>query len=388
MILGGDGIGLAVSSSTHPDSSLQTDVPDVFLASVPGAVFRSTDGGQTFNRFTTGLARLPFLVRMIGVGSPQGQYFLTFSGSPAGVYRWPVGDFTWSSVSGTLFWLDSSQSTTGFTTVDGAAIALRNLAAHPRQSNVWAAVSNKFTYLTTDGGLNWLVGVQPRPAGTPTGSPGAYLLTSVEFDPTDPSGNSYYATTIAAALVDAQNNFHPYPRDFGHVFRTANAGRTWQSLGAQDVANGGLPNVGANVIKVDPDDPTGATLYVGTEIGLYRSTDSGQTWSRFGAGTLPLVEVTDICLAPGSQRLAVSTYGRGFWEINTGGAATPAGVRGLGDTNFDGRIDGEDLIDLDDGFGATQSSPMYRWQADLVDGVNKIDGHDLAALLAKFGGAP
>jgi photosystem II stability/assembly factor-like uncharacterized protein len=383
-VLGGDGIGLAVSNSTHVDSTLQIPVPDVFLASVPGAVFRSTDGGQQFARFTNGLSRLPFMVRMIGVGTQQGQFFLTFSGSPAGVYRWQVADFNWKSVSGRLLWLESNQITTGFNTVDGAPVALRNLAAHPRQGNVWAAVSNRYTYMTTDGGQNWVVGVQPRPPGS---TAGAYLLTSVDFDPTDPTGNTYYLTTLAAALVDAQNDFHPYPTDFGHVFRTNDAGRSWKSLGAQEVARGGLPNVGANVIKVDPDDPTGATLYVGTEIGLYRSTDSGATWSRLGAGTLPLVEVTDICLAPG-QRLAVSTYGRGFWEIDTAAVASPAGVRGVGDTNFDGRIDGEDLIDLADGFLATQSSPVYRWQADLVGSENKIDDRDLTALLAKFGGAP
>jgi hypothetical protein len=88
--------------------------------------------------------------------------------------------------------------------------------------------------------------------------------------------------------------------------------------------------------------------------------------------------------------VTVATYGRGFWQIDTQGAqdGSAAGVRGVGDTNFDGRIDGEDLIDLADGFGATQSSPVYRWQADLVGTTNKIDAADLAALLAKFGGAP
>ena len=170
------------------------------------------------------------------------------------------------------------------------------------------------------------------------------------------------------------------------MFWTNNGGISWQSVGAQDVANGGLPKVGADVIKVDPADSN--TLYVGTEIGLYRSTDSGQTWSRFGGGTLPLVEVSDICISAASQKLTVATYGRGFWQIDTASAASPAGVRGLGDTNFDSRIDGEDLIDLADAFGATQSSPAYRWQADLVGTTNGIDQADLDALMAKFGGRP
>ena len=89
----------------------------------------------------------------------------------------------------------------------------------------------------------------------------------------------------------------------------------------------------------------------------------------------------------GSERVTIATYGRGFWQIDTA-AASVAGVRGFGDTNFDGRIDGEDLIDLADGFNSNQSSPVYRWQADLVGTTNEIKDDDLAALLAKFGGRP
>ena len=381
-VLGGDGIGVAVSALTHVDPTLQTEVPDVFLASAPGFLYRSTDGGQTFQRFTTGLAPLPFFVR-IGRDATPGDAFVTFSVKPAGFYRWQKGELAWRNVSGTLHWQDSNRSTVGFTTVEGTVIGLRNLATHPRRAGAWAAVSNRYTYMTTDGGANWLVGLQPRPAGA-TG--GTYLFSSIEFDPTDDSGKTYYVTSVATVLIDAQNNFYPYPPDFGHVFRTHNGGLTWESVGAQDVASGGLPNVGAAVIKLDPNDP--ATLYVGTDVGLYRSTDSGATWSRFGAETLPLVEVRDLCIAPASQRLTVATYGRGFWQIDTTAAGSAAGVRGLGDTNFDSRIDGEDLIDLADGFGATQSSPVYRWQADLIGTSNGIDQADLDALLAKFGGRP
>jgi photosystem II stability/assembly factor-like uncharacterized protein len=385
-VLGGDGIGLAVSAKTRFDPSLQVEVPEILLASVAGGLFRSTDGGQNFSRFTGGLGRLPFLVRIVRTAAPD--VFLTLGGAPAGIFKWQVGTPFWTMPLTTLQWQDLGLTTNGFATVEGTPISLRNLAAHPNAPQIWAAVSNRFTYMTTDGGAHWLVGVQPRPH-KPDGTlqaGGAYLFSSVEFDPRDPSGQSYYITSLAANLIDPQNHFTPYPANFGHVFRTDNGGLSWQSMGGQDVAQGGLPNVGAAVIKVDPADSN--TLYVGTEIGLYRSTDAGQTWSRFGAGTLPLVEVTDICISPASQRLTVATYGRGFWQIDTNAAAKDVGVRGLGDTNFDSRIDGEDLIDLADAFGAAQSSPAYRWQADLVGTTNGIDQSDLDALLARFGGRP
>ena len=34
--------------------------------------------------------------------------------------------------------------------------------------------------------------------------------------------------------------------------------------------------------RYDPTDVT--TLYCGTDVGVYRSTDSGATWSAFGTG--------------------------------------------------------------------------------------------------------
>jgi hypothetical protein len=89
-----------------------------------------------------------------------------------------------------------------------------------------------------------------------------------------------------------------------------------------------------------------------------------------------------------SKRLTVATFGRGFWQISTDASANPAGVKGRGDTNFDLRIDGLDLIDLADAFSSTQASPMYRYQADLVGSVNLVDDADLTAMLSKFGGQP
>ena len=87
-----------------------------------------------------------------------------------------------------------------------------------------------------------------------------------------------------------------------------------------------LPNVPVNVIKLDPGDPSGGTVYVGTEVGLYRSTDGGASWARFGTG-LPLVSVTDLAISADGSSIRAATFGRGFWEIYPKPGGSPSGNR-------------------------------------------------------------
>jgi photosystem II stability/assembly factor-like uncharacterized protein len=53
----------------------------------------------------------------------------------------------------------------------------------------------------------------------------------------------------------------------GHVFKTTNAGATWADV------SGLLPDIPANALLQDPLDPN--TIYLGTDIGVFRSTSAG-----------------------------------------------------------------------------------------------------------------
>jgi hypothetical protein len=74
----------------------------------------------------------------------------------------------------------------------------------------------------------------------------------------------------------------------------------------------GLPSFSAHVLRFDPTDAS--TLYVGTDVGIYRSTDGGATWSAFGTG-MPAVSVYDIRMLSDGSMLRAATHGRGIWEL-------------------------------------------------------------------------
>ena len=102
--------------------------------------------------------------------------------------------------------------------------------------------------------------------------------------------------------------------------------------------NGGLPDVPVNGFVVDP--VSSAHLFAGTDVGVYESTNGGDTWSPYGVG-LPALPVFDMAIPPGSNVLRIATHGRGLWQIavpsptltvtkagNGGGAVTssPPGI--------------------------------------------------------------
>ena len=98
----------------------------------------------------------------------------------------------------------------------------------------------------------------------------------------------------------------------------------------------GLPDVPVDAIVVDRKSATapaaGTTVYIGTDIGVYRSIDGGANWAIYNPGnTLPVIPVFDMAFqqdnAMGNRILRIATHGRGIWEIQTN-AAVPVSVAG------------------------------------------------------------
>jgi photosystem II stability/assembly factor-like uncharacterized protein len=93
-----------------------------------------------------------------------------------------------------------------------------------------------------------------------------------------------------------------------HVYKTTNlagGSGSWVAVGTT------LPDVPVNSLTVDPANTN--LVYVGTDIGVFTSTDAGSTWASFNT-SLPVIAVFDMGISPVTHALRVSTHGRGIWE--------------------------------------------------------------------------
>jgi photosystem II stability/assembly factor-like uncharacterized protein len=167
--------------------------------------------------------------------------------------------------------------TRGFTSFGGDVIS--TIAVDPRDSKViFTGSAQGRVMVTTTGGNQW----KDISKGLPK-----RFVTNIRVDP---NGTAYLTVSGFGS---------------GHVFRSLDQGTHWTDLSAT------LRNIPANSILIDPLSSN--TLYVGTDIGVFRSIDAGQTWHSFNRGMPPVI-VTGFS-AQNSGAIQVATYGRGAYEL-------------------------------------------------------------------------
>jgi hypothetical protein len=165
------------------------------------------------------------------------------------------------------------------------------LAESPLKAGMlWAGTDDGKLWVTEDDGATWT----DLTATLPAAARGQWLQ-RIEPGARD--------AKVAYLVVDAHRAQVLAPL----AFRTADGGRTWQSVA------GNLPPDGpVKVLREDPRNPD--LLYAGTELGLFASLDRGRTWAPLGK--LPTVAVDDILVHPRDQDLVVATHGRSLFVID------------------------------------------------------------------------
>lgn len=253
-----------------------TDPRTMYSESQYTNIRKSTDGGNTWVTKTSGLSGSnPWTgIITMDLNNPD----TLFTGTQQ-VFRTTDGCAT--------PWAASSQSLVGSVT----SIAV----AESDSNRVYAGTTNGRVYRSDDGGATspW--------AEKSTGLPSRPLKDLV-VDHTD-------RDRVLAVFGGVNGG-----GSSDHVHLSTNGGDSWADISSN------LPNISVNAAAFDPNDAN--TIYVGTDVGVYRTTDLGTTWLAFDNG-LPNVIITDLHVDRLASLLVAATFGRGMYKVVITAAAEP-----------------------------------------------------------------
>ncbi len=175
------------------------------------------------------------------------------------------------------------------------------------EGTIWVGTDDGRIHVTRDGGATW-TRVDERVRGVPAGT----WVPMIHPSPHD-------AGTAHVVFDDhRRSNMNTY------VYRAQEYGRRWQDLGSDELSGYALS------VLQDPVDP--GLLFLGTEFGLYFSTDSGGEWTKFTAG-VPTASVMDMAIQAREADLVLGTHGRAAFVIDDYRA-----LRGLKAADFSSRL--------------------------------------------------
>jgi photosystem II stability/assembly factor-like uncharacterized protein len=311
------------------DLKIDPQNTSTLYVSLNSGVFKTTDAGATWLPAGSGL---PYVLGILAV-DPQhpgtvyaapGWNALAASG-PAGVYKTTDGGVSWAAVNSGLpinrCWVSS-------------------LAIDPQAPNtVYAAClvfgSGAPLYKTTDGGASW------RAA-----SPTLPQFNDIMVLAIDPNNSNLYAGTGGTYT------------NFG-IWKSIDGGSSWAA------ANSGLPAGFTRTLglAVDPEQP--GTLYAvmlgpgspafpspnwGRRGGVFKSTDSGENWNEIDSGLMRAsFDPLDGCSCDSSyvglavdphnpDTVFVGSNGEGVFKSSDGGAHWTEASSGLRGTNAGGVV--------------------------------------------------
>jgi uncharacterized protein (TIGR03437 family) len=277
-VLGGDG-GYVAVDPTNPNV--------IYAENTRLSLRKSTDGGRTFSRAQSGVSDL----------SQQFLFIAPFAVDPSDPRRlWLGGAALWRTTDGAALWKQASHRF-------GAATAIAVSPADASRvvaGNDGGRVFYTRAALTTDSNSFW-DSSQPR----------AGYVSGVAFDPAN--ADVVYATYST----------------FGgrHVWRSTDGGASWTPIDGAGAT--GIPDIPAHCVVIDPSNT--ARLYVGTDLGVFVSTDGGATWGVENTGFANvIVESMSLKVVNGATMLYAFTHGRGAWavKVNDNGCAYSLGQAG------------------------------------------------------------
>ena len=243
-----------------------TNSNTVFIESQYGNIYRSTNGGSTFNFVapSSGAWLTEYIMDPLDHNKMYAGY--------ASLYKSTNNGSSWTSIGSNLYGGDYCTA----------------IAVAPSNTNYIYTSSLGVMKKSTDGGSNW----STITTGLPVGSVGINYIAVSNLDP-----NSVWVALSGYS-------------DGNKVFHSTDAGSTWINV------SGTLPNLPVNTIVYENGSPN--RVYIGTDIGVYYRDDNLSDWAFYNDG-LPNVMVHELEINYTSGKLLAATYGRGIWQSDLAG---------------------------------------------------------------------
>ena len=265
-----------VTGLTSADFSGNPYFPITPSALNPGGISRSDDFAANWRNASRGLVSIAVATLAIDPITPTRIY----AGTPRGVARSIDGGASWSTDMGVSVPTNVVSPAIGIGSVNALAID----PATP--TTLYAGVNSQGVYKSLDAGINWslsstdlflsVVALAVDPV-TPTtvyaGTLGGGVMKSTNAALNWTAINNGLGGELFAddLVLDPTNPNTIYAATDLGVYRTTNSGAAWYA------ASTGLSNSSAYGLVIDPQSP--ATLYLNTTFEIFKTTNSAATWS-------------------------------------------------------------------------------------------------------------
>lgn len=299
-----------VSIALHPNN------PQILYVSTNESVYKTRDGGTTWERMATDLSSYRILT--LGIDPLH----------PATLYAGTMMDAVYKSPDGGQHWLPHNVGLKEHISV------VNQFVFDPRDTDTIYTATTVGVFRTTDGGREWI----ERMAGMKE----VHIVVTIANDPKDThifyagtTGGAYRSVDRTATWVKINNGLIPdaildaglalgvntlvvepdhnstvYAGTTKGLFKTVTRGDSWERIGTM------MSDQYISALVIDPSNPN--VLYVGGRGGIQKSTDGGDTWQSMNQGLQSLNIRTIAMSSLPPHTLFAGTNGSGLYKSSDG----------------------------------------------------------------------